>query len=137
MLDLLDAVLSPPPSVNNLYATVTTRRGTSVRIPTRQYKAWRQENGYTVRWPDRLPDDNRVRWVLHLLVYNKPVARDLDNYAKPAVDLICSMTGLKDRHLHGLTVYPREDSGGHRVWAGVMLMEDGDAHRGAGEGRGR
>jgi crossover junction endodeoxyribonuclease RusA len=93
------ATLPTPPSANHLFATYNGRR-----IPTRDYKAWREEAGRLVAWP-RLTEDarNQIPWTIRIAAFNLSRRRDVDNLIKPIVDLITEQMGLRDNWLEQVT----------------------------------
>jgi Holliday junction resolvase RusA-like endonuclease len=96
----LHATLPMPPSVNHLFATYRGRR-----IPTREYKAWREEAGRLVAWP-RLTEDarNQIPWTATITAFGLSRRRDADNIIKPTLDLITAQTGLRDNWCERVTV---------------------------------
>lgn len=101
----LEVFLPMPPSTNALFVTQIHRRANGAVFPRRvkseDYQAWLEEAGRAPlagEWRRITEDErNRVRWVLFLTVYGLPEGADLSNRCKAVEDLICAMTGLRDR----------------------------------------
>lgn len=92
-----------PPSTNHLFATVTTARGGLRRIPTREYKAWREAVAYACKWL-RWPEGNKARWELTIRLHDLPHTRDISNCVKAIEDLIVAHTGLDDAYTDDIRV---------------------------------
>lgn len=94
------ATLPLPPSANNLFATVGRRR-----VVARPYADWRQLAGLAYAWP-RVSEDraNRIPWTIAITAHGLGRRRDIDNLAKPLIDLIVAHTGLRDNWLEAVTV---------------------------------
>lgn len=92
----LELRLPTPPSINHAFATVL-RGDKALRIKSEAYKAWITEAGYAPGW-QRLTEDrhNAIPWRCEIVAYGLAAARDVDNLIKPTLDLICTMTGLRD-----------------------------------------
>lgn len=99
----LDLFLPMPPSTNHLFKTFADPKTRTIRrVKTDEYVAWIREAGYRPLagvWR-RITEDqkNRLHWALFLTVYGLPEGADLSNRAKAVEDLICAMTGLRDRY---------------------------------------
>jgi hypothetical protein len=129
----IEVFLPLPPSANNMFVTQIHRRANGVvypkRVKSEEYQGWIKEAGYRPlagEWR-RITEDtsNRLRWVLFLTVYGLPEGADLSNRLKAAEDLVCAMTGLRDRYTREITL-KRED-GPHetlgacvQVWAATV-----------------
>jgi Holliday junction resolvase RusA-like endonuclease len=92
----LELRLPTPPSVNHLFATIPGKNG-PLRVKSEAYKSWQVEAGYAPGW-QRLTEDrhNAIPWRCEIVAYGLAAARDVDNLIKPTLDLICTMTGLRD-----------------------------------------
>lgn len=108
----LTVTLPLPPSTNNLFDTWITPEGKPIRVKSAEYKAWIKEAGYGARW-ERFTEDkhNAIRWRCAIVAYSLPEARDLDNLGKATLDLIGTMTGLRDRsgNLRGIGIDVADD----------------------------
>lgn len=93
----LTVAMPTPPSVNHLFATFTDKRGNQRRIKSRDYQAWEEEAGRAQGWR-RVTEErlNKLPWRVYIVAFNLPRNRDVDNVIKPTLDLICTMTGLRD-----------------------------------------
>ena len=117
--EVLRLTLPTPPSLNNLFAN---RRGG--RTKSRHYRDWERESVYLNHWP-RLSENarNTIRWECAIVAHQLPHTRDVDNLAKAPVDLLCTMTGLRDCYLHRLTI-ERGDGAVPGIVVTVWLIEE-------------
>lgn len=83
--------LSFPPSVNNLFANVAHGR-----VITKQYREWREENG----WRIAAAKPRRVAGpvTIELSFEDRPGRRDLDNLLKPVLDLLVAHSIIDGDH---------------------------------------
>jgi hypothetical protein len=105
----IEVFLPMPPTSNNMYVN---RRGKG-RVKSDQYNAWIEEAGrkpLAGKWA-RIArgEDCRLAWTLHLTCHGLPSVADLSNRLKPVEDLICAMTGLRDRYTQRI-IMSREPS---------------------------
>ncbi len=92
--DPLCVALPMPPSVNHLFPTVNGRR-----VASSEYKRWQRAAALGAHWPVYSEDQkNRIAWAVVIEARGMGHQRDLDNIAKPVLDLIAAMTGLRDRY---------------------------------------
>lgn len=133
----IEVFLPLPPSTNHLFVTQIHRKANGAvypkRVKSEAYQAWLEEAGRAPlagRW-ERITEDarNRLRWVLHLTLYGLPEGADASNRLKGAEDLICAMTGLRDRYTKRITI-EREDEPHPKLgvcvkaWVVTVSLED-------------
>lgn len=96
-----------PPSANHCFPT---NFATGRRYRSSEYEHWKKEAGFTILTQIKNQGGLETypkgqNWAIDLRIYftkehfNKS---DLDNRLKPTIDLLCSITGLKDRYLLGI-----------------------------------
>ena len=103
-----------PPSVNSYHRSVTTRAGFSKVLISKEGRAWKKKAMQIVAMqrPPKLDGDVAIS----LTVYFKDRRRDLDNVAKPSLDLL-QASGIieNDRQVVDLHMVRAIDRGNPRV----------------------
>lgn len=98
-----------PPSLNTCFPTSFK---TGKRFPSDDYKAWKKVAGFTLLETLRAhqvkinhKDNPTWEFVAGFYFPKKSYAKsDLDNRIKPTLDLICSVTNLKDNQVKRIEV---------------------------------
>lgn len=111
-----------PPSVNSYHRSVTTRAGFSKVLISQEGRAWKKKALQLVAMQRPKAVDGDV--AIALVVYFKNRRRDLDNVAKPTLDLL-QAAGLfeNDRQVTWLLLERRMDKGNPRVEVTVTPAE--------------
>lgn len=103
-----------PPSVNSYHRSVTTRAGFSKVLISKEGRAWKKKALQLAAMQRCQPVDGEV--AIALVVYFKDRRRDLDNVAKPVLDLLQAAGLLEnDRQVVWLLLERRIDKGNPRV----------------------
>ncbi|HET7322653.1 MAG TPA: RusA family crossover junction endodeoxyribonuclease [Longimicrobiaceae bacterium] len=110
----LRLTLPVPPSVNSYHRSVTTRSGVAKVLVSRAGRAWKKKalQLAAMQRPQAVEGEVAVT----LRVYFPGRRRDLDNVAKPCLDLLQAAGVLaNDRHVWRLVMERRIDRGNPRI----------------------
>lgn len=123
---LFDVLLPLPPSTNHLYRSAH-RRGTCIRVKTREALAWQRDAGYALlaattrearEWATSGPLSVEIE--LRLATARR---RDVDNL-KLVLDTVCAALGVDDARVERLVVEKRWVPRGQEGCAVRVVLEE-------------